>query len=289
MRLIEAYEKFIVDKTVENCADSTIQNYRNMILYYVRYVGEDKEVTEVQDVDCVKRYILSLKRKEVAGKTIHTYIKHIKVFYSWLVNNGYIKYNSVSDLKIKYEKKYPQVLTTQEVKELLDVLDLRDRLILVIALDCGLRKKELVNLKVSHIEKDRIYVKLGKGRKDRVVPLSDYTYQLVQEYLASRPKKTEHLFQCYNSSKPLGYAGIRQLFRRLQEKTAIDRLTPHLLRHTYGTYYINSGGDIKVLQLLLGHSEVKTTETYVHLSNMLNVTNYAKHSIINIMTSKKDG
>ncbi len=107
-----------------------------MIFYFVRFVGVNKDASQVQDVDRVKEYILYLKKKGVAGKTIHTYVKHIKVFYRWLVNNGYIEYSAVADLKIKYEKKYPQILTTEEIKELLDVLNLRDRLILIIALDC---------------------------------------------------------------------------------------------------------------------------------------------------------
>ena len=289
MTVNEAYEKFIIDKTVENCADSTIQNYKNMILYFIRYIGMDTEVLLIQDVDYVKRYILYLKKKEVAGKTIHTYIKHIKVFYRWLVNNGYIEYNAVADLRIKFEKKFPEILTLEEINKLFEVFNLRDRLILIMILDCGIRKKEVVNLRVSNIKKDRIYIKLGKGRKDRVVPISEFTYLLIQEYIESRKEKTDYLFQCNYSKEPLGYAGIRMVFRRLKEQTGIERISAHLLRHTYGTYYINTGGDIKVLQLLLGHSEVQTTETYIHLSNLLNVEKYSKFSIINTIVNKKDG
>lgn len=289
MKLIEAYERFIIDKTIENCADSTIQNYKNMISYFVKFVGRDIEVSSVQDIDIVKNYILYLKSKNVAGKTIHTYIKHIKVFYRWLVNNGYIEYNAVADLRIKYEKKLPEILTLEEINRLFNVFNIRDRLILIMILDCGIRKKELINLKVSNIKKDRIFIRQGKGRKDRVVPISGFTYNMVNEYIESREVKTDYLFQCNYSSDPLGYAGVRMVFRRLKEQTGIERITAHLLRHTYGTYYINTGGDIKVLQLLLGHSEVQTTETYIHLSNLLNVEKYSKFSIISNIVSRKDG
>lgn len=290
MQLIKAYEKFIIDKKVENCTKDTVTNYKNMVGYFVRFVGFETDVNDIKEVDTVKRYIIYLQdEKDVTGKTIHTYLKHIKVFYGWLVNEGLIEYNSVAGLKVKYEKKVPQVFDLRELSELMSIKNLRDKLLVVVALDCGLRKKELSNLMVEDIKPDRIYVRNGKGRKDRVVPLSPAAYEMIQEYIASRPEQTEYLFQQYNSSKPLGYAGIRCAFRRLKDTTGIKRLAPHLCRHTYGTYYVHSGGDIKVLQILLGHSEVDTTEMYVHLSNLLDVSNYSKHSIVNIMATKKGG
>lgn len=289
MILYEAYEMFLVDKAVENCTDQTVSNYKYMLRYFVDYVGFDVDVSSIVELDTVKRYVLHLKDKGVTGKTIHTYIKHVKVFYRWLVNNGLIEYNAVADLKIRYEKRIPQILSMDEIRILMNTLNLRDRVMVMIVLDCGLRKAELTNLHVPDIEQDRIFVRSGKGRKDRVVPLSTVVHQLIQEYIVSRPVYTDYLFQCHGSSDALSYSGVRCVFRRLKDKTGIERLCPHLLRHTYGTYYINSGGDIKVLQLLLGHSEVQTTETYIHLSNMLNVGNYAKHSIINILNQKEGG
>lgn len=289
MKAFEAYEKFIFDKTVENCTESSIQNYKNMILYYIRFIGIDTDVSLLQDNDNVKRYIIFLQSKKLSGKTIHTYLKHIKVFYRWLVNQGLIEFNSVSDMRVKYEKKVPQVFDINELIELMSIQNLRDRLLVVIPLDCGLRKRELVNLCVNDIKPDRIFVRNGKGRKDRVVPISPEAYKMIQEYIDSRPEHTEHLFQQYYSSEPLGYAGLRCAYRRLKESTGIKRLAPHLCRHTYGTYYIHEGGDIKVLQILLGHAEVDTTEIYVHLSNLLDVGKYSKYSIINNLSKKSDG
>jgi site-specific recombinase XerD len=289
MTVFEAYQKFIIDKRIENCTDSSIQNYKNMVLYFVRFVGPDTEASLIQDIDYVKRYILNLQEKKVSGKTIHTYVKHLKVFYRWLVNNGHIEYNAVSDLKIRYEKKIPQIFDIKEITELMTIDNLRDRTMVLIVLDCGLRKRELTNLMVVDIKPDRIFIRNGKGRKDRIVPLSSAVYEMIQEYIATRPENTEYLFQHYDNSARLGYVGVRQVFRRLQDTTGIKRLAPHLCRHTYGTYYIHNGGDIKVLQLLLGHSEVDTTEMYVHLSNLLDVGKYSKHSIINVLTRKRDG
>lgn len=289
MTVYEAYKRFIVDKIVENCAESTITNYRNMILYFVNYVGVDTEISLLKDIDYVKRYLLSLQEKNVAGRTIHTYLKHIKVFYRWLTKNGYIEYNAVADLSVKYEKKVPQVFTVKEIMDLMSVENLRDRLLVVLVLDCGLRKRELANLMVDDIHPDRIFVRKGKGRKDRIVPLSAVVYDMVYEYIASCKEKTEYLFQQYNSSKRLSYTGVRFAFERLKGKTGIKRLAPHLCRHTYGTYYIHAEGDIKVLQILMGHSQVSTTEMYVHLSGLIDVSKYAKHSIINQITQKKNG
>ena len=289
MQLKEVYEAFIFDKTAENCTDATIQNYKNMISYFVDFIGDETDVKEIQDSVKVKQYLLYLKKRNVSGKTVHTYLKHIKVFYRWLVNNDYLEYNSVSDLKVNFEKKIPQVLNMNEIHSLLEIENIRDRLLVVLALDCGLRKKELENLNVADIQTDIIFVRNGKGRKDRIVPISPSAYNLVQEYISSRSENTEYLFQKYYSSEKLGYAGVREVFRRLKVVTGIKRLAPHLCRHTYGTYYIHSGGDIKILQMLLGHSEVDTTEMYVHLSNMLDIAKYSRHSIVNIISSGKDG
>lgn len=289
MTLLDAYKNFMMDKTVENCTVATLTNYRNMLLYFIRFVGLETEVSQLQDPIHVKEYIIFLQDRNVTGKTIHTYLKHIKVFYRWLVVNDHLEFNPISEMRVKYEKKIPQVFTIDEISALAGIDNIRDRLIVVLGLDCGLRKNEIISLKVSDIRTDRIFVRSGKGRKDRIVPISPFTYDLIQCYIKSRAGPSDNLFQKNNNSEPLTYVGLRCVFKRLKDKTGIARLTPHLCRHTYGTYYIHSGGDMKVLQHLMGHSDVETTEIYVHLANMLNVGEYSKYSIINILDKKKDG
>ena len=107
MTVYEAYQRFMIDKKVENCTDSIIKNYENMIGYYVSFVGENRKVIEIQNADYVKGYILHLQKKGKSGRTIYTYVKHIKVFYRWLVNNKHIEYNTVSDIRVRFEKKIP--------------------------------------------------------------------------------------------------------------------------------------------------------------------------------------
>lgn len=289
MTVYEAYKAFILDKSVENCSGETITNYKNMLGYFVSFVGENTEVNEIQDTSYIKGYILHLQKKNRSGRTIHTYLKHIKVFYRWLVNNGHIEYNNVSDLRVRFERKIPDILNTDEILDLMNIDNLRDKIIVMIVLDCGIRKNELVNLNVSDIRKDSIFVHGGKGKKDRIVPLSYSMYKMIQEYIESRKEQTEYLFQHYFSSERLNYAGVHDVFRRLKRQTGIKRLHAHLCRHTYGTYFIYNGGSEKALQMVLGHAEIETTEVYVHLAELLEIGKQSEFSIINKIGNKKNG
>ena len=186
-------------------------------------------------------------------------------------------------------KRKSRILRVDEIVELMAIENLRDRILVMIVLDCGIRKNELSNLNVSDIRSDSIFVHGGKGRKDRIVPVSSEVYRMIQEYIESRTEQTEYLFQYYHSSERLNYVGVREVFRRLKVQTGIKRLAPHLCRHTYGTYFIHNGGSEKALQMVLGHSEIDTTEIYIHLAKLLDIGKQSKYSIINQIVEKKDG
>jgi site-specific recombinase XerD len=218
MNVKNAYELFIIDKMIENCTGPTIKNYENMVGYFIDFVKTDTDVSLISDIDYVKKYILDLKKRGVSGRTMHTYIKHIKVFYNWLYARGFIDSNDAPGIKIKYEQKIPRVFDRNEISGFMEIDNLRDRLLVVIVLDSGLRKRELVNLDVEDIKPGQIFVRGGKGRKDRIVPISDFTYQMIQEYVDSRKVKTSYLFQHYNSSNRLTYSGVQEVFRRLKKK-----------------------------------------------------------------------
>lgn len=287
MTIIEAFDKFILDKTIENLSEYTIADYKCMVSLFIKYIGTSNDVLLLEDEIHLKRYILHLRDKNLSSRTIHTYVKQIKVFYKYLVSKKYITCNPASDMRIRYDKKIPEILSVDEVKSLMSIKNIRDRLIVLLVLDTGLRKREISNLKVSDIKKDMIFVHSGKGGKDRVVPLSSVMHDALMDYIDNRPSYTDEVFQCVDG-RPLSYVGIRCVFNRLKKKTGIARLTPHLLRHTYGTYYVERGGDIKVLQILLGHSDTKTTEIYVHLAKILDVSKYSQFSIINALNEKTD-
>lgn len=280
MTVNEAFAEFLLDKRVSNLSAATITDYSYMIGKFVDFLGHDLPVESLSDAKYLKDYVLMLQSRDLLGKTIHTYVKQIKVFYSYLFDRHLIGSNPAEELQIKFEKKLPLVLTEEEIEGLFQIESLRDRLLVCFVLDCGVRHRELCNIMNDDISDGRLYVHLGKGRKDRLVPLSAPLLDMIEAYRLDRDPNTLHFFQTYDG-RPLSYSAIHSIFYRLKKKTGVARLAPHLLRHTYGTYYIESGGDIKTLQLLLGHSDVKTTETYVHIAQLLHVEKYAQYSIFN--------
>lgn len=283
----QALDMFILDKTVSNLSPETVKDYQTVVGAFVNWLGSERNVVDLTDGLLLKQYILVLQQRNLTGKTIHTYVKHIKVYFRWLFTNGHIDSDPARDLRIKYEKKIPDVLTMDEIQALIDIPSLRDRLIVCLLLDCGLRRREIISVDMADIVNGRLHVRLGKGKKDRIVPLSEPLQDMIRLYDQERDQTCPALIQTLDGRR-LSTQGIHTVFRRLKKKTGIERLHAHLLRHTYGTYFVDSGGDIKSLQLLMGHADVKTTETYVHIANLLHVEKYAKHSIFNIVSQQKD-
>lgn len=147
-------------------------------------------------------------------------------------------------------------MTEDEIKRLLACVSGRNELIIILMLECGLRKSEVLNLRCDEIF-DTYFIVRGKGDKERVVPLSDYAVKRVKAW--KKQAKTDTLINCSPNA-------IKMLFQKLKKKAEIPRLKPHLLRHTFSTYYLINGGNEIGLQAVLGHTSVNMVRKYVHLS-----------------------
>ena len=169
----------------------------------------------------------------------------------------------------KKAKSLPNVLSKQEVKDILQALsNLKHRFMLVLLYSCGLRRSEILNLQVEHIQYDRgmILVKNGKGKKDRVVRFPEILHDLYREYLkAYQPKK--YLIEGRGGGQ-YSAKSLAAVLTAAVEKAGIKKpVTPHWLRHSYATHLHEGGTDIRYIQELLGHQSSKTTEIYTHVSN----------------------
>jgi site-specific recombinase XerD len=169
----------------------------------------------------------------------------------------------------KRPKTLPTVLSPAEVLSLLQAADAkRDRVLLQVTYGCGLRLSELVNLEVRDIDSARmvVHVRLGKGQKDRLVPLSRRLLEELRHYWR-RCRPAPWLFPGHKPDQPLTDGGVQRLFRRVKRKAGLSkRCSMHTLRHSYATHLLEAGVDLRTLQALLGHGSLETTARYVHIS-----------------------
>jgi site-specific recombinase XerD len=207
--------------------------------------------------------------------TISAYVRTLKVFSRWLLEEGYTKADLFARLKIpRTPDTIIDVLTDDEINRILDsinpasVIGARLYAIVLLLLDTGIRASELCDLTLAHTDlTDNVVKVMGKGKKERLVYFSPATKKAIHRYLSIyRPESTCDRLFLSDDGTPLTYNGLRLIFLRLGIKANIPRLHLHLLRHTFAVRYLMNGGDLMSLKRLLGHTEISTTSLYLHLT-----------------------
>ena len=202
----------------------------------------------------------------------------------------YINANPCENIKMpKLEKNLPEFLTEEEVNTLLDInctkpLDYRNKAMLEVLYATGMRVSELLNLTLSNYNRDDSSIKvMGKGSKERFIPLGDVTIKYLDLYINSyrnlilNDKTSEYLFINYNG-KRMTRQGFFKILRQICKKCGIKKdIHPHILRHSFATHLLNNGADLRVIQELLGHENISTTEIYSHVSNEKVKEDYSNH------------
>ena len=279
MVLSEAISEFILEQRVRGNSNATVSYYRNVLGYFLEFSG-NVDVTELTLHRC-REYYLQLAQDEINSVSVQSYIRGLRAFLRWLYDNEYITENICAKFKLpKATRKVIDVLTEEEIALLFDSilgrheLAVRNRLIVALMLDCGLRRHEVVTLTVSavHLRDRYIIVQQGKGDKQRVVPFGKFTAKLVERYLkltAQRLPREALIIKLSGDGPAEGITDttLIQLFRKLKKRTGIYRLKPHLLRHTFATRYLENGGNIYSLQQILGHTSLDMVKRYLHLAN----------------------
>ena len=246
-------------------SQSTIENYVGVLSLFFRFHAS-KEIQEIEENDIIvfnQNYILNNGYSRTFQNQI---ISALKLFYKYHSN---IKMDiSTIERPIK-DHRLPEILSQDEVKQLLtNVKNVKHKAILSLVYACGMRIGEALALKIDAIDSARgfIHIKHAKGAKDRYVPLSVKTLVLLRHYY-SLYKPNIYLFEG-TDGQMYSQASCRQILRKAVEGTSIKKhVTLHTLRHSYATHLLESGTDIRHIQLLLGHSSTKTTEIYTHVAN----------------------
>lgn len=293
MNITKAYEMFMQEQKFRGNSQETISYYKICLNMFIDYCGSDLDVSDL-DVILFKGYQLYLsENKDIKRVSVRTYSRAVRVFYRYLYFEDIIDIN-INKLKlIKADKEVIMPLTDNEVKLLLNsfepltFLGERDKLMCMLMLDCGLRRGEVVKLKLSDIDKSkRTMIINGKGSKQRIVPFGKTVKNQLMRYLAFRSEKPcsfDSLFLTIER-EPITSNAIKMLFQRLKSSSGISRLYPHLLRHTFATNYIIQGGNLEVLRVLLGHSSISITQIYIHLAAQMQLVNNKFDSHLDTLT-----
>ncbi len=251
-------------------SENTIDAYRRDLYAFA------ENVSEIDDVDriAINTYVRSLKEKKLAPTSIIRKVASLRGFFKWAYSMELIKKNPASTLEQpKVPQRLPKVVSLKEIEEMLhsDLSPLQS-LIMELLYSCGLRVSELVNLKVNDIDLASKYVRcFGKGSKERIIPIGEVAKQAVNKFLPIR----ELAVKKYKiSSKKLLISDNGRLLTRqdvynfIHERGKIihKNISPHTLRHSFATHLLENGADLRVVQELLGHSDVSTTQLYTHIS-----------------------
>lgn len=250
------FKKFLIANKINdtplNCKPETIKNY----LY--KSFSDKKSISQARSISAIKS------------------------FFNYLIFEGYIKDSPISNIESpKQEKKLPKVLTEEEIKKLINSIDLnhdfgqRNKTIIEILYGTGIRVSELINLKLSNIFfKENIIKVIGKGNKERFVPLGEIASNELKIYINNRNRlkidsKSSDILFLNRYGRGLTRSMIFKIISDASKRVGLDKkISPHTLRHSFATHLIKNGADLRTIQMILGHESITTTEIYTHLDTL---------------------
>ncbi|MDD3122292.1 MAG: site-specific tyrosine recombinase XerD [Candidatus Izemoplasmatales bacterium] len=269
-------------KITKNLSKNTISSYSNDLKDYLLFLEENYHIKRMDQVqkEHIINYVNRLKRLKMVPKSITRKLSSIRSFHQYLMIEKLVDDNIVLKIpKPKTEKHLPSVLNIEETTRLIDAaiqkktpLDLRNHAMVELAYGAGLRVSELIDLNISDIHLNMGLVNVtGKGNKERIVPLGEKSIKAVRKYIVEgrpflHPIEREVLF-LNKFGKRISRISFYKIIRTLAIKANIDKpISPHTLRHSFATHLLENGADLKVVQELLGHEDIMTTENYTHIS-----------------------
>lgn len=282
---IEEYLSFVLIE--KKLSINTKSAYEKDLFDFCLFLN-NKNINKVLSSDIAKyiNHLYDLKEKD---RTIARKIVSIRTFFDYLMMSKIIDVNPCEKIESPKLKKYlPNVLSIDEVNLLLDIKlnkpnDYRNKAMLELMFATGLRVSEITELDINSIDFKENYVRcFGKGKKERIVPMSDYTCNLLKEYIEIyRPMLlkgflTDKVF-ISSYGKPITRQSVFKIIKKLADEKKIKKeISPHTLRHTFATVLLENGADLRSIGEMLGHENIKTTQIYTHLSNNKKREDYDK-------------
>ena len=269
-----------------NYSKNTINSYENDLNKFEEYY-KNKDLLKITSKD-IEKYIQTLS--DLAPTTVSHNISSLKTFYSYFLKQVRISNNPTDGIKSpKLGIHLPTYLTIDEVNKLLDIevtdaFSSRNKAILELMYATGLRISEVISLEFKNIDYDECIIRvMGKGSKERIVPVNDYAIKYLKEYIDNyRPELVKNEINNYiflnNHGRMLTRQGIFKMIKNYAAlKNIKNTIGPHTLRHTFATHLLENGADLRVIQELLGHSDISTTQIYTHLTKEALHNEYKKY------------
>ncbi len=270
--------------------DQTVSSYQNDLDVYLSFL-QDKNVFLVKDItsDYIKEF-LKIRGNSESTSTVAHNLTVIKNFHKYLIKENIVKEDvSLFISRPKLQKRLPRALTVEEVDLLLDItlntpFDYRNKAMLELMYGAGLRVSELVSLTLNQIDLENGLIRImGKGRKEREIPIGEYGVYYLKLYLEHRGMliknhRQEDALFLNNHGKQITRQGFFKILKQLLlDKGLNPDVSPHTLRHSFATHLLSYGADLRSIQEMLGHSDISTTKVYTHVSDEKVEADYKKY------------
>ena len=271
-------------------SSNTLQSYRRDIVQFQEYLDNERLNYSKLGQQEIKEYIEYLKKIGKKTSTISRNLASIRSFYQFELRSKKVKKDPTDGMQSpKIEKKAPSILSSAEVELLLeqpsdvDLKGIRDKAMLEFAYATGMRVTEIISLNIDDVNFENAYVVCSTGSKKRNIPLGNLSLKALEEYVKNaRPimikKETEKALFVNVNGKRLTRQGFWKIIKYYKEQAHITKdITPHVLRHSFATHLLQNGADLKSIQVMLGHSDISSTQVYMKFQddNLKNIYNKA--------------
>jgi len=275
---MESADRFLEHLRVERgYSRHTLESYSRELVRLRNWLGE-KSWPEVKSEE-LRSYLIEQSRSGLSPRSIFHSLAVIRSFYRFLLEENLAEHNPAEMVEFpKLPKRLPGVLSREEVARIIEsvkddsISGIRDRSILELLYACGLRVSELCQLKLEQLDLAAGFLTAsGKGRKQRIVPMGESAREWLKKYLKqSRPLLDKSGSSSYVYLNRQGRALSRQMVFKMVKKVALraglrGRISPHIFRHSFATHLLEGGADLRIVQVLLGHSDISATQIYTHL------------------------
>jgi len=265
-------------RSIRSCSEHTIRNYAIDINTFFDFLKE-KTLVSI-DRNLVRQFIVSQREGGMAKRTVARRLSSLRAFFRFCMKEKILSQNPMQDVEgPKLDRPIPRSLTYQQVEQFLHLPDTstylgyRDRAMMELFYSSGLRVSELAGLNRADLDREEFLLRvLGKGNKERIVPVTQQALRWVSSYLdhSERLQKDERAIFLNRLGGRLTTRSIDRLFCRYYKRSGfVDTITPHVIRHTIATHWLEQGMDLKTIQLLLGHNSMATTTIYTEVSPAL--------------------
>lgn len=271
--IIDDYRNYL--RLERRMSPNTVTSYCHDVDAFLESCGHEPSQIGTEDIEA---YLGKVTADGLSKRSLARLLSSLRSFFDWCVEEGEVKDNPCDRVDSPKLGKYlPAVLSVEEVTAILESVDLkapfgkRNRAILEVLYSCGLRVSEAAGLRISHVHLDEGFVDvIGKGDKQRLVPMGEVAANAIRAYLEDRPEPASRAWDDYlflnRFGKPLSRVSLFNLVKEQAMAAGIQKeISPHTFRHSFATHLIENGADLRTVQEMLGHESILTTEIYTHI------------------------